>query len=85
MRNFVVIAGFVTVVSITGCGGGSVEHEHFESPEFSGQRTRIHVQSHDAPSGGYRVVEGQPIHVHIHEVDAMDRYGPFFLSSVHSG
>ena len=31
----------------------------------SGQRTRIHVRSHDEPSG-YRVVEGQPVHVHVH-------------------
>lgn len=49
-----------------GCGRGSVEHEVYESPEYSGQRTRIHVQSHDEPSGGYQVVEGQPIHLHVH-------------------
>ena len=66
MRNFVAIAGLFTAASIAGCGGGSVEHEHFESHEFSGQRTRIHVRSHDEPSGDYRLVEGQPIHVHIH-------------------
>ena len=66
MRNFVIFAGLITIVTIAGCGGGSVEHEHeiYESAKFSGERsvTRIHVQ----PSGGYRVVEGQPVHVHVH-------------------
>lgn len=66
MNRIIVVAELLIVVSVAGCGGGSVEHEHFESPEFSGQRTRIHVRSHDEPSGGYRVVEGQPIHVHVH-------------------
>jgi len=66
-ENRVIFAGLVAT-SITGCGG-SVEHEHFESAEFSGQRTRIHVRLHVEPSGSYRVVEGQPIHVHIHAGD----------------
>ena len=63
MKHAIVLAGLVTVA---GCGGGSVEHEYIESSEFSGQRTKIHVRSHDEPSGGYRVVKGQPVHVHVH-------------------
>ena len=35
MRTVVIFVGLYTIVSVTGCGGGSVEHEHFESPEFS--------------------------------------------------
>jgi hypothetical protein len=70
MRNVVICAGLFAIVAVAGCGGGSVEHEHeyYDSPDYSGERTmtRIHVQSHDDPSTGYRVIEGQPIHVHIH-------------------
>ncbi len=49
-------------------GGKATEHEFYESPDFSGERsvTRILVRSLDAPSRGYRVVEGQPINLHIH-------------------
>ena len=64
MRTVVVIVGLVAIVCIAGCGGGSVEHEQFESPDFSGQRTKIHV--HDEPSGDYRVADGQSVHVHVH-------------------
>ena len=65
MNRIVTVAGLLIVVTAAGCGGGSVEHEYVESPEFSGQRTRIHVRSHDEPKG-YRVVEGQPVNLHIH-------------------
>lgn len=43
-------------------------HSFYESPEYSCERTmtRIHVRSHDEPSGGYRVVEGSPVNLHIH-------------------
>ncbi len=49
----------------------ATEHEFYKSPDFSGERsvTRILVRSHDAPSSGYRVVEGQPINLHIHTGD----------------
>jgi len=66
MNRIIIVAGLLVVITAAGCGGGSVEHEKFESPQFSGQRTRIHVRSHDEPSSGYRVVEGQPVHVHVH-------------------
>ncbi len=66
MRTVVIFAGLFAIVCVAGCGGGSVEHEYYESEDFSGQRTRIQVQAHDEPIGGYRVVEGQPVHVHIH-------------------
>jgi len=66
MRTVVIFAGLFAIVSITGCGGGSVGHEFYESEDYSGQRTRIHVQAHDEPSDGYRVVEGSPVNLHIH-------------------
>ena len=65
MNRIVIVAGLLIVVSAVGCGGGSVEHEYVEYPEFSSQRTRIHVRSHDEGSD-YRVVEGQPVHIHVH-------------------
>ena len=65
MKPIIIVAGLLIVVSVAGCGGGSVEHEYIESPQFSGQRTRIHVRSHDEPTG-YRVVEGQLVHIHVH-------------------
>ena len=65
MDRTIIIAGLLIFVTVAGCGGGSVEHESSESPQFTCQRTRIHVRSHDEPSG-YRVVEGQPVHVHVH-------------------
>ena len=68
MKQIVIFVGLFIVVTIAGCGGGSVEHEYIESPEFSGQPTRIQVRSHDQPSG-YRVVEGQPVHVHVQAGD----------------
>ena len=64
MGTVVAIAGLVTIVCVAGCGGGSVEHEYYESEDNSGQRTKIHVRSHD--EGGYRVVDGHPVHVHVH-------------------
>lgn len=70
MKRTVIVAGLFTIITVAGCGGGSVEHEHeyYESPELSGERsvTKIHVRSHDEQGGGYRVVEGQPVHVHVH-------------------
>ena len=70
MRKEVIIVGLFTIVTVAGCGGGSVEHEHeiYESPTFSGERsvTKIHVQAHDEPSGDYRVIDGQSVHVHVH-------------------
>lgn len=65
MKNVAIIVGLVSVVAVVGCGG-SLEHEQFESPEFSGHRTGIHIRSHEEPSGSYRVAEGQPIHLHYH-------------------
>ena len=66
MRTIVTFVGLFTIVCVAGCGGGSVEHEYYESEDYSGQRTRIHVQAHDERSGGYRVVEGQSVDVHVH-------------------
>lgn len=65
MNRVIVVTGLLIVLAAAGCGGGSVEHEYIKSPQYSGQRTRIHVQSHDELSG-YRVVKGQPVNLHIH-------------------
>ena len=72
MSRVIVVAGILIVVTAAGCGGGSVEHEYYESPEYVGQRTRIYVRSHDE-DGGYRVVVncgadgGQTVdHLHFH-------------------
>lgn len=69
MNRVVIFVGIVSVVTVSGCGGGSVEHEQFESPEFSGQRTRIHVQSNDSSRPSHRVVEDQPINLHFHSAN----------------
>ena len=65
MNRVIIVARIVTVVTITGCGGG-VEHESYEPPHFSGQRTRIHVKSHGDQSTSYRFVDGQSINLHVH-------------------
>ena len=65
MNRIIIIAGLLIVVTAAGCGSGSVEHEYIESPQFSGQRTRIKVRSREELSG-YRVIEGQPVNVHVH-------------------
>lgn len=69
MNRVVIVVGIVSVVGIAGCGGGSVEHEQFESPEFSGHKTRIHVRSNDSSRPSHRIVEGQPINLHFHSAN----------------
>jgi len=64
MNRVVILVGIVSVVAVSGCGG-SVEHEYYESAGTSGERTRIHVRSEDERCND-RVVESQPVHLHIH-------------------
>ena len=67
MNRVVILVGIVSVVGVSGCGG-SIEREYYESAGSSSERTRIHVLSNEERPD-YRVVEAQPVHLHIHSAN----------------